>query len=226
MRDVLRHLIESLEQDRELIVCQVVETRGSTPQKAGSLMVIDPDGGQGGTLGGGCVENEVRSKAIQQIGGAAAAVHSFVLDHDYAWVDGLICGGKMVILTQPVRGPGPLAYFRAVDQMIEDGQGFTEAILIDGEQAGSLAVGSRFLFDGEGRQRTGWPAALVPDGLPSLLVRPGDRPRPSVKGGFALLPSWPRIRLLVVGAGHVGQALANRAVQADFDVWAAADRLN
>jgi hypothetical protein len=52
MRDLLRHLIEALEQDRELIVCQVVETRGSTPQKAGSMMIIDPDGGQMGTLGG------------------------------------------------------------------------------------------------------------------------------------------------------------------------------
>ncbi len=69
MRDLVRHLIKALEQDRELIVCQVVETRGSTPQKAGSMMVIDPDGGQAGTLGGGCVENEVKQKAIQQIGG-------------------------------------------------------------------------------------------------------------------------------------------------------------
>ena len=48
MRDVVRHLIEALEQGREPIVCQVVETRGSTPQKAGSLMVIDPEGGQVG----------------------------------------------------------------------------------------------------------------------------------------------------------------------------------
>jgi len=224
MIDVVRHLIEALEQDRELIVCQVVETRGSTPQKAGSMMVIDPDGGQWGTLGGGCVENEVKSKAIQRIGGTAAAVHSFVLDHDYAWADGLICGGKMVILTQPVRGPGPAAYFRAIHQMIEASHGFTEAIVVDGEQAGSLLVGSRFLFDGEGRPRTGWPEGEVPAGLPSLLVRPADRPRPSVKGGYALLPSWPRIRLLVVGAGHVGQAVANLAAQADFDVWVVDDR--
>jgi len=224
MSDVLRHLIEALEQDRELIVCQVVETRGSTPQKAGSMMVIDPDGGQWGTLGGGCVENEVKSKAIQRIGGTAAAVHTFVLDHDYAWADGLICGGKMMILTQPVRGRETLAYFRAVRQLIEESHGFTEAIVVDGAQAGSLLVGNRFLFDGEGRPRTGWPAGLVPDELPLLLVRPADRPRPSVKGGFALLPSWPRIRLLVVGAGHVGQAVANLAAQADFDVWVVDDR--
>ncbi len=115
MRELVRHLINALEQERELIVCQVVETRGSTPQKAGSMMIVDPDGGQVGTLGGGCVENEVKQKAIQQIGGDSAAVHSFILDHDYAWADGLICGGKMVIVTQPLRGTGPLDYFRMFD---------------------------------------------------------------------------------------------------------------
>src|SRR4051812_34012146 len=112
MRDVIKQLIQALEQDRELILCQVVETRGSTPQKAGALMVVDPRGGQVGTLGGGCVENEVKQKALRQLGETAAALHTFILDHDYAWADGLICGGKMVIVTQPVRGPEPLAYFR------------------------------------------------------------------------------------------------------------------
>ncbi len=29
-------------------------------------------------------------------------IKSFVLDHDYAWNDGLICGGKMVIATEAV----------------------------------------------------------------------------------------------------------------------------
>ena len=101
MRDVIGHLIDILEKGREAIVCQVVETRGSTPQKAGSMMIVDPDGGQGGTLGGGCVENEVKTKAMQQLAGGAAAVHSFVLDHDYAWADGLICGGRMVVIAQP-----------------------------------------------------------------------------------------------------------------------------
>lgn len=47
MRDVIGHLIKILEKGSEAIVCQVVETRGSTPQKAGAMMVIDPDGGRG-----------------------------------------------------------------------------------------------------------------------------------------------------------------------------------
>ncbi len=224
MRDVVQRLIRALEQDRELILCQVVETRGSTPQKAGALMVIDSEGGQLGTLGGGCVENEVKMKAIRQVGGSTAAVHSFVLDHDYAWADGLICGGKMIVVTQPVRGPAPLAYFRALHQAIEQGRGFTEAVVVDETHTGGPALGSRFLLDDQGQSKASWPECHTPDGLTSNLVSPTDRPKPAVRGGFAFLPQWPRIRLLIVGAGHVGQAVGELAASADFDVWVLDDR--
>ena len=158
MRDVIRHLIKILETGGEAIVCQVVETRGSTPQKAGSMMIVDPDGGQGGTLGGGCVENEVKTKAMQQLASGAAAVHSFVLDHDYAWADGLICGGRMVVIAQPVRGPVPLEYFRSIDRFLGDGHGFTEAIVLDPDQAGGAVR----------RQSLPLRRRRLPDGLPAI----------------------------------------------------------
>jgi xanthine dehydrogenase accessory factor len=224
MRELVHHLINALEQGRELIVCQVVETRGSTPQKAGSMMIIDTSGGQMGTLGGGCVENEVKQKAIQQIGGNTAAVHSFLLDHDYAWADGLICGGKMVVVTQCMRGAEPLDYFRTLDRVIEEGRGFTEAIVIDRAHSGAAAVGTRFVVDAEGRARATWPDGALPEGLVECVVPPVERPKPSVHRGISLLPYWPRIRLIVVGAGHVGQAVASLAAGADFDVWVVDDR--
>jgi xanthine dehydrogenase accessory factor len=40
----------------------------------------------------------------------------------------------------------------------------------------------------------------------------------------AYLPTRPRVRLVVVGAGHVGQAVAELAARADFDVWVVDDR--
>jgi xanthine dehydrogenase accessory factor len=224
MRDVIRHLIKILETGGEAIVCQVVETRGSTPQKAGSMMIVDPDGGQGGTLGGGCVENEVKTKAMQQIASGDAAVHSFVLDHDYAWADGLICGGRMVVIAQPVRGPLPLEYFRHFDRFLAAGDGFTEVVVLDRDQAGGLPVGRRILFDGEGRPRASLPSGDIPDGLSARIPRPAARPKPSVQNGVAFLPSWPRVRLIIVGAGHVGQAVAELAARADFDVWVVDDR--
>ena len=227
MRDLLRHLTEALERGGEPIVCQVVETRGSTPQKAGALMIVDPAGGQAGTLGGGCVEAEVKQKAIRNAGRPGAEVHSFVLDHDYAWADGLICGGKMVITTEALRGEGPLAYYRAYRRLLEAGEGFTEAVVVDPERVGgspAYPVGARFVFDADGRLAAGWPVAGAPGHVDDRLAPLEDRPRPSVRGGLAVLPTLPRVRLVVVGAGHVGQAVASLASQADFDVWVVDDR--
>ncbi len=218
MREILRSLTEALANGRERIVCQVVETKGSTPQKAGAMMIVDPDGGQVGTLGGGCVENEVKMRAIARIGQTGTQVHSFILDHDYAWADGLICGGKMVVAVESARGVDSLDYYRTYDSLLSSGDGFTEAVRVDGRD-----MGDRVLFDAHGRavaqSRPGLIQAMV-DGVTPLA----DRPRPRVKDGVAYLPRLPRVRLVVVGAGHVGQAVANLAAQADFDVWVVDDR--
>jgi xanthine dehydrogenase accessory factor len=224
MRDVVRHLIHALEDDRELLLCQVVETRGSTPQKAGALMAVDPDGGQLGTLGGGCVENEVKQNAVRQLGKDGVRLHSFVLDHDYAWADGLICGGKMVIATEALKGAEAIAYYRRLHQAIEAGGGFTEAVVVAPERVEGAAPGDRFLFDRDGRLLGSRPGAAAPASLIDRLAPLVDRPRARVEAGVAWLPVLPRIRLVVIGAGHVGQAVGNLAAEADFDVWVVDDR--
>src|SRR5262249_48171760 len=48
--------------------------------------------------------------------------------------------------------------------------------------------------------------------------------RPAVHHGVAYLPVLPRITLLVVGGGHVGQAVARLAAEVDFDIWVLDDR--
>jgi len=64
MREVLDELTAALDRRLPCVYCAVVETRGSTPQKAGAAMLVFPDGGQRGTLGGGCVEAEVKGRAL------------------------------------------------------------------------------------------------------------------------------------------------------------------
>src|SRR5205809_6295880 len=103
MRDLLTELTTALDQGRECIYCSIVETRGSTPQKAGAAMLVFPDGSQRGTLGGGCVEAEVkqRSLGVLAAGAGQPEVCTFNLDDNYGWDDGLICGGRMTILAAP-----------------------------------------------------------------------------------------------------------------------------
>lgn len=215
MRDVISHLVKALEDGRPAVYCQVVETRGSTPQKAGAAMLVLPDGGQVGTLGGGCVENEVKLKALRRLHEPGASVHSYVLDHDDAWADGLVCGGRMTVVVEAFRGDAPLAYFRALAGAIDRGEGFTEAVVAAPE---SPAVGRRALFDADGRVLAG---DASPEARPAPLA---ERPRARVERGVAWLPSPPTVRLVIVGAGHVGQAVAALAAGVDFDVWVIDDR--
>src|SRR3954469_19414436 len=106
MRELLATLNRALESGRDCVYCSVVETRGSTPQKAGAAMVVFPDGSQAGTLGGGCVEAEVKRQALRVLSGEETQLQpnlfSFCLDDNYGWDDGLICGGRMNILADPI----------------------------------------------------------------------------------------------------------------------------
>lgn len=225
MREVLGELVAALEQGRSCVACLLVETRGSTPQKAGAAMLVYPDGGQAGTLGGGCVEAEVRQRALRGLteGATRPELFTFNLDDDYGWDDGLICGGRMTVLAHPLR-PGMTsvaAYFRRFHELIAAGAGCIEAVAMNA--APGLEPGTRFLFDqgGEciGRLGNGSIEELRP-----LLPDLAKRPRPSVQRGVALLPNAPRIRLLIVGGGHVGQAVAQLASTVDFDIWVLDDR--
>ena len=105
MRELLQQLTDSLDQGRRVAWCRLVETRGSTPQKPGAAMLVFEDGTQAGTLGGGCVEAEVKRQALVILDSGTAGVVRFQLDDDYGWDDGLICGGRMQVLIDPLNEP-------------------------------------------------------------------------------------------------------------------------
>jgi xanthine dehydrogenase accessory factor len=223
MRDILAEVVAALGAGRACVFCSLVETRGSTPQKAGASMLVFPDGGQCGTLGGGCVEAEVKQRALRLLPGGSVEVQTFFLDDNYGWDDGLICGGRMSILLQPLeRDAAAEAYFRRFHALVDAGRGCTEAVLtspLDG-----APVGSRFLFGADGRPEGQLHAAAVPPAVTARLPHLHARPRPVHHGGVAYLPVLPRVRLLIVGGGHVGQAVGRLAAEADFDVWVLDDR--
>src|SRR5215510_79613 len=107
MRELLTEVTAALNERRECVHCSLVETRGSTPQKAGAAMLVFPDGGQRGTLGGGCVEPEVNRRALAVLSSGESPrpqVFTFCLADDYGWDDGLICGGRMTVLADPLVG--------------------------------------------------------------------------------------------------------------------------
>ena len=223
MLEVLHDLVRALGDRRPVAYCRLVETRGSTPQKAGAAMLVYPDGSQAGTLGGGCVEAEVKRRAISILDGGQAEIATFQLDSDYGWDDGLICGGRMQVLVEPLIHNDSLQYFSHLASVAQ-GSGGTEVIAFDAEKT-PLYVPSTYLLNDEGDFRGSLRGSV--DDLDEVRqhLRPlQSRPRAYAAGGLAYLPLLPRCRLLIVGGGHVGKAVSELAVDLDFDVWVVDDR--
>jgi xanthine dehydrogenase accessory factor len=219
VRELLTRLLATLDAGLPCVACVVAATRGSTPQKAGAAMLVFADGTQAGTLGGGCVEAEVRQRALQLAGGSA--VQSFLLDDDYGWDDGLICGGRMTVLAHAIdeaERARAAPYYHTLLGLVESGEGFTEAVAIEG------SVGDRYLFDATGSRVACLAASPAWDAVAAHLPSLATRPRPTVQHGVAYLPSLPRVTLLVVGGGHVGQAVGRLAAEVGFAVWVLDDR--
>jgi xanthine dehydrogenase accessory factor len=80
------------------IICGV---KGSSPQKFGAKALFYSDGRIAGTLGGGCLEAEIQHRALQCLKSNQPATFDLLLDHDFGWDDGLICGGKVQGLILP-----------------------------------------------------------------------------------------------------------------------------
>jgi len=73
----------------------ITEVRGSSPQKIGAKALFYKDGRIAGTMGGGCLEAEIQDRARQSLVTGKAETFDLVLDHDFGWDDGLICGGRV-----------------------------------------------------------------------------------------------------------------------------------
>jgi len=178
MQDVLDELVRRAEAGERVALCTVVGARGSTPQAAGARMLLLADGRTVGTLGGGCVEAEVRQQAITLLHAGASRLLTFKLDHDYGWDDGLICGGAMDIVVQTIADPAACeVYCDARDRL---GRGESAPLDI----------------------------AYEVEGQPRRYAETLDPP----------------LKLLIVGAGHVGQALADIAAKLNFIVSVIDDR--
>lgn len=221
MKTVVNSLLDSQSTGRCCVLAQLVETRGSTPQKAGATMLVFDDGTQVGTLGGGCVEAEVKQKALASLADGESRLEQFQLNHDYGWDDGLICGGRMTTLIVPLCDEGSFGYYRTYQQLLADERGLTEAIIVEHDTG---SPGGRALFDADGQCRFAHPETVPIGAMSAGLQSLSSRPKPYVVNGVSYLPHLPTARLMIVGAGHVGAKLAGYAADVDFHVTVIDDR--
>lgn len=128
---LFRSLGRAAQERRKVAFCTVLATAGSVPQTPGAAMLLHEDGSTEGTLGGGCVEAEVRRKALEHLQRDSSARLTFSLDHDYGWDDSLICGGRMTVAAVPVRTADEAAPFLEAATLLEQGRPAAVPIRVD-----------------------------------------------------------------------------------------------
>lgn len=170
----------------------LAEARGSSPREAGARMVVRPDGGFTGTIGGGTLEWIALAEAQALLADLRSEPFRR-LDKSLGPDLGQCCGGRVIVT---------LERFGARDRE-------TVAVLADLERAGPLvtvatAEGGRLvrrpLAPGEDAQGAGDSYTRLPDG--QVVERFGSQAAP----------------LYLFGAGHVGRALILALAPLPFSV--------
>lgn len=228
MREIYQKIPELIESSQVGAYCTVVETKGSTPQKPGSKLLILPDLRNVGTLGGGCVEAEARRQAIGLMQGGMPRLLEFQLDSDYGWDDGLICGGNMKIFIDLPKTTAEADMFERLQSLNAEKVPLVCATVVTSEKQ-SVAVGMKMIFATNG-ERIGTlgdsPLEIAVEGkIPQVLE--DNRAllfQENETAGVFLEPLQPRPTLLIAGAGHVGQALCHLGSWLDFDIVIVDDR--
>ena len=98
--DALR---EARDAGRPYALATVVATRGSTPRKVGARLVVDPERGLTGTVGGGCGEAEVIEAARRVLDSGLPERVTVDLTEDMLSWSPAVCGGTMDVFVEAVR---------------------------------------------------------------------------------------------------------------------------
>jgi xanthine dehydrogenase accessory factor len=102
MTPSIYELMREFEKSGEsFVVCTIVNSKGSTPRRTGSKMIVRQNGDMIGSVGGGEVEHRVRQEALDALSnGKAKMLHYQLTDPDKG--DPGVCGGELDIFIEPV----------------------------------------------------------------------------------------------------------------------------
>lgn len=188
---VIRDVLSWLEQDRQVWLCTVVETWGSSPRPAGSWLAVSDSGQWSGSVSGGCLEEDLLRRTAED-----GADYPVVLDYGITDDDRddfqLPCGGRIRLLVEPIGHPSDtggssIEHIQQLEQALRERQPVTRRVSLNRGavlESGASGAGPAIVFANEELAHT----------------------------------LQPECRLLLIGAGEVARYVAEFARAADFSV--------
>jgi len=107
--DIFIEINEARKGSKKAALCTLIETKGSTPRKAGSKMLVYEDKIISGTIGGGSIELSIIEKAIEVIDKNSTGKFIFDLEEDLD----MRCGGYVEVFIESLNQKNYLIIFGA-----------------------------------------------------------------------------------------------------------------
>jgi len=191
--EILAQVGDAADAGRGAAVATVVRIRGSAYRRPGAKLLVREDGGTSGGVSGGCLEADVRERALRALRDSAPRLLHYETGGDDREVFGLGlgCNGAVDVFVQPATTPAFLEAAHHVRELLAGDAPFTLSTVLSGPDAGRVSV------------RTGAGETGVAGADGAEVFTEALRPPPL---------------LLVVGAGDDAVPLVRYATDAGFRV--------
>ncbi len=199
--DVLKTARDWLKRDGRVAMATVVETWGSAPVPVGGQMTVAGDGRFQGSVSGGCIEGEVIVEAEDILQSGKPKTLTFGVEDETAWRVGLPCGGQIKVYVERLDATAGDLLERAVDAR-EGRRGLVVQT--------KLEDGTKHVFGPDDRD--------VPDEIRERFNSAKSQLKTTPQGDIFLHALVPPARVLIIGATHIGQVLAEIAKISGYEV--------
>jgi xanthine dehydrogenase accessory factor len=198
--DTIEVAREWLDEYGRITLGTVISTWGSAPVPVGGQLVVAPDERFEGSVSGGCIEIDVIAEAPEVMATGRLKVLEFGVADEVAWRSGLSCGGTLKILLESLN--------------LTDAA-YLDAVLAARRSRRTLGVAT-YLATGE---RQILESFSVREALLAEAFRSGEsRVVDMADGQVFLHVLHPTVRIIAVGATHVGQVLVDLARRIGYEV--------
>jgi xanthine dehydrogenase accessory factor len=201
--DVLGQAADWMGDGKDVALATVIGTWGSSPRPVGSQIAVDTDGAFVGSVSGGCIEGAVIGEALNSINDGQVRVLNFGVTNEQAWEVGLACGGDIKIFVEKATDKATVSRLASERPLatVTDIQTGERNFVTSDDVEGPLALTDEML--GNVRQAIRDDRSkLFDQDSQSLFVQVFNKP----------------LRMLIIGAVHISQALVPMAATAGFDV--------
>ncbi len=203
-------------------------------------MLVLQDSSIIGTIGGGVVEAEVRKQVLELMQSGISRILEFQLDNAYGWDDGSICGGIMKIFVDILKSSETAQLFTRLQELLDAKVPVVLATVVNDDRLDGNALGMKLLiFDkdnplapfSKGDEKLGGlgdeqlerevmlqASEILEENEPQLIEFQNN------EVSIFIEPIQPLHTLVIAGAGHVGQAVAEMGKFLNFEVVVVDDR--